>query len=493
MNKIISLTSQRLFDFESISRRLIVYILLASSLITLLGTGYQLYTDYRRDVDLIEERMSQIQSSYLGGIVNSLWMTDLRQAEVLLEGVVQLPDMEYAEIQSPEGVLLVQGEVIEEQFLEYRFPLRYTHQSELFELGELRLLASLNEVYARLWDKLLIILLTQGIKTFLISGFIIVLVQFLITRHLGTMARYAHEITPEKLDSPLELHRHQRKDELNEVVVAFNRMRKKLQDYYQQLNSELIRRTSAEKELLGYKNTLEEQVLERTDELRSANKKLQDENRERTKAETWLKSSLQEKEVLLQEVHHRVKNNMQIISSMLRLQFRHIHDEQLEIMMRDLQQRIQTMSMVHEKLYQSTSLSNIDLPDFISHLSKELLTSLGINADQVVLDLDLEPMTLDVNHTISCGLIINELITNSLKYAFTVGRKGKLSIKLKILPGNRIFLSVADDGPGLPPNQNLQDPHSTGMRLIQILSQQLKGEYSLKNDNGTYFELKFKE
>lgn len=273
MNKIISLTSQRLFDFESISRRLIVYILLASSLITLLGTGYQLYTDYRRDVDLIEERMSQIKSSYLGGIVNSLWMTDLRQAEVLLEGVVQLPDMEYAEIQSPEGVLLVQGEVIEEQFLEYRFPLRYTHQSELFELGELRLLASLNEVYARLWDKLLIILLTQGIKTFLISGFIIVLVQFLITRHLGTMARYAHEITPEKLDSPLELHRHRRKDELNEVVVAFNRMRKKLQDYYHQLNSELIRRTSAEKELLGYKNTLEEQVLERTDELRSANKK----------------------------------------------------------------------------------------------------------------------------------------------------------------------------------------------------------------------------
>ena len=246
MNKFISSTFQRLFDFESISSRLIVYILLASSLITLLGTGYQLYTDFRRDVDQIEERMSQIQSSYLRGIVNSLWMTDLRQAEVLLEGVMQLPEIEYAEINSPEGVLLIKGELIEDQFLENRFPLRYTHQSEVFDLGELRLLASLNDVYARLWERLLIILLTQGIKTFLISGFIFVLVQFLITRHLSTMARYAHEVTPEKLDAPLVLLRHQRKDELNEVVVAFNRMRKSLQDYYHQLHSELTRRSSAE-------------------------------------------------------------------------------------------------------------------------------------------------------------------------------------------------------------------------------------------------------
>ena len=182
--------------------------------------------------------------------------------------------------------LLIQGELIDDQFLENRFPLRYTHQSEVFDLGELRLLASLNDVYARLWERLLIILLTQGIKTFLISGFIFVLVQFLITRHLSTMARYAHEVTPEKLDAPLVLLRHQRKDELNEVVVAFNRMRKSLQDYYHQLHSELTRRTSAEKELLGYKNTLEEQVVERTDELRSANQKLREENRERTQAET---------------------------------------------------------------------------------------------------------------------------------------------------------------------------------------------------------------
>ena len=132
--------------------------------------AYQLYTDYRRDVGLIEERMIQIKSSYLRGIVNSLWMTDLRQAEVLLEGVVQLPDMEYIEIRSPEGVWLKHGKVTEEQVLEYRFPLRYIHQAEEFDLGELRLLASLDDVYARLWDKLLIILLTQAIKTFLISA-----------------------------------------------------------------------------------------------------------------------------------------------------------------------------------------------------------------------------------------------------------------------------------------------------------------------------------
>jgi two-component sensor histidine kinase/HAMP domain-containing protein len=401
--------------------------------------------------------------------------------------------MEYVEIQSPEGVWLKHGKEIEEQVLEYRFPLRYLHQSEEFDLGELRLLASLDDVYARLWDKLLIILLTQAIKTFLISGFILVLVQFLITRHLSSMARYAHEVTPEKLDAPLILHRKHRNDELNEVVVAFNRMRKSLQDYYQQIREELTRRTAAEKELLDYKNKLEEQVVVRTEELRTANKKLHEEVNERTLAEKKLTASLQEKEVLLQEVHHRVKNNMQIISSMLRLQFRNTKDEHLESLMSELQQRIHTMSLVYEKLYQSTSLSHIDLPDFISHLSQELLSSFGVSADQVLLKLDLEPMTLDVNCTIPCGLIINELITNSLKYAFAEGKKGGIEIMLKMLEHQRVFLSVCDDGPGLPAGTNWKHSHSSGMRLIHILSEQLKGEYKLKNDNGTCFELIFRE
>ena len=493
MKAILSTRNHRIFDRQTISSRLIIFILLASSLITLLGTAYQLYTDYRRDVGLIEERMIQIQSSYLRGIVNSLWMTDLRQAEVLLEGVVQLPDMEYIEIQSPEGVWLKHGRVIEEQVLEYRFPLHYIHQAEEFDLGELRLLASLDDVYARLWDKLLIILLTQAIKTFLISGFILVLVQLLITRHLGSMARYAHEVTPEKLDAPLILQRKQRNDELNEVVVAFNRMRKSLQDYYQQLRSELTRRTTAEKELLDYKNKLEEQVVERTEELRAANQKLQEEINERSQAEKRLTASLHEKDVLLQEVHHRVKNNMQIISSMLRLQFRNTKDEHLDSLMSELQQRIHTMSLVHEKLYQSTSLSHIDLPDFISHLSQELLSSFGVSADQVSLKLDLEPMTLDVNCIIPCGLIINELITNSLKYAFAEERKGGIEIRLKMQENQRVFLSVCDDGPGIPEETNWEHSQSTGMRLIHILSEQLKGEYTLKNDDGTCFELIFRE
>ena len=251
--------------------------------------------------------------------------------------------------------------------------------------------------------------------------------------------------------------------------------------------------TYAEKELLYYKNKLEEQVVERTNELHKANLKLHEEINERTQAEKKLTTSLMEKEVLLQEVHHRVKNNMQIISSMLRLQFRNTKDEHLESLMRELQQRIHTMSLVHEKLYQSTSLSHIDLPDFISHLSEELLTTFGISSEQVNLKLDLEPMTLDVNYTIPCGLIINELITNSLKYAFTEGRNGCIKIHLKSLDKKRVFLSVCDDGPGLPSETRWKDSKSTGMRLIHILSEQLKGEYKLKNDNGTCFQLIFQE
>ena len=143
--------------------------------------------------------------------------------------------------------------------------------------------------------------------------------------------------------------------------------------------------------------------------------KLEEEISERIKAEKKLKASLEEKEVLLEEINHRVKNNMQIISSMIRLQFRNQTNPDLEIHLNDIQQRIQTMSLVHEKLYQSKSLSKINLPEFIRDLSGELMASYGTNDTQIQLELELENVNLEMGLTIPCGLIINELMTNAIK------------------------------------------------------------------------------
>ena len=479
---------------QSIGRRLIINILIVSSLITLFSTIYQLYTDYNRDVNLIHQRMNQIQTSYLEGIINSIWMTDLNQAKILIQGIVRLPDMRYAEIRTGNDILIMEGEKDSERDLMiFRFPLRFTHQNEKFELGELELAATLDRIYESLLDKVLVILLTQSIKTFLVSGFILLLVYWMITRHLGTMAHFAQSIKPEKMDKPLLLNRRKKNDELNELVDAFNGMCESLRNYYQQLNQELKLRQEAETKLMEYQDHLEEQVAQRTKDLSSTNQKLEEEINERIKAEKKLKASLEEKEVLLEEINHRVKNNMQIISSMIRLQFRNQTNPDLEIHLNDIQQRIQTMSLVHEKLYQSKSLSKINLPEFIRDLSGELMASYGTNETQIQLELELENINLEMGLTIPCGLIINELMTNAIKYAFPDDTNGTLKIALRHESTNRIRLTVEDDGPGLPEGVDWQHSKGIGLRLIHILSNQIQGDYQFQTLDGTSFSLIFPE
>ncbi len=491
MNFPLPLAPPKVLRRDSIGSRLIFSILLASSLFTLLGTGYQLQTDYRRDVHLIEDRMEQIRTSYLQGIINSLWMTDLRQTQVLLEGVVRLPDMRFAEIRSPEGVQMEEGIRPAASEVEHRYPLRYTHNGESYDLGELRLVASLAEAEQRLWDRVLLILATQALKTFLISGFIFILVQRLLTRHLGTMADFAHATTPETLAAPLQLQRVKRHDELEEVVFAFNRMRQTLRQYTEQLRDELKRRAEAEAELMRYKQQLEEQVLSRTEELRQANEQLLQEVEERIDAGNRLQHSLKEKEILLQEVHHRVKNNMQIISSMLRLQFRSIREERLEELTRELQQRIHTMSLIHEKLYRAPELTQIDFPEFVRELAQELLASYSTH-EVTKLNLQLAPVRIRLDHVIPCGLILNELLTNAIKHART-SDPTHIQVELRPVANQQIRLAVCDNGPGFPELANWGQSETTGLRLIHLLSRQIGQAYHAFNANGACFELEFPE
>lgn len=480
---------------DAIGTRLIVSILLASSLFTLLGTGYQLYADYRRDVVLIEDRMEQIRTSYLQGIVNSLWMTDVRQVEVLLEGVVRLPDMRFARILSAEGLSLSmeQGALPETLGVEHRYSLLYEHRGEKFNLGELQLVASLEEAQGRLWDRVLLILGTQAVKTFLVSGFIFILVQRMLTRHLQTMADFAHATTPETLEAPLQLQRPHRNDELHEVVVAFNRMRQTLSQYTEQLREELRLRTEAEAELKRYKSQLEQQVAHRTEELRDANERLREEVQERVEAGERLQQSLKEKEVLLQEVHHRVKNNMQIISSMLRLQFRGVQDPALEELTRELQQRVHTMSLIHERLYRSSTLTQIDFPEFVRTLARELLASYSTPQASTRLELKLEPVRISIDRIIPCGLILNELLTNSVKHAISPRQGGLLSVQLGPHSPGQIQLIVRDDGPGYRILDHWGRSPTSGLRLIHLLSAQIGGTYQAFNDSGACFELTFPE
>jgi|GEM_PF-6401451 len=208
---------------------------------------------------------------------------------------------------------------------------------------------------------------------------------------------------------------------------------------------------------------------------------------ERRLAEEKLVASLQEKDLLLKEVHHRVKNNLQIVSSLLRLQSRKIQDEEIADVFMDSQNRIKSMALVHEKLYRSKDLSKVYLNEYINKLVRDLIRSFECGK-RVRFHSDLEEAFLGIDKAIPFGLILNELITNCLKHAFPEARSGEVYVDLKS-DGHRLTLAVRDNGIGIPEDLDIGKPSSMGLILVQSLVNQLKGTLEVKINGGTEFKL----
>ncbi|MGV6860808.1 MAG: PAS domain S-box protein [Putridiphycobacter sp.] len=205
-----------------------------------------------------------------------------------------------------------------------------------------------------------------------------------------------------------------------------------------------------------------------------------------------LLESVHEKEVLLKEVHHRVKNNLQIINSILNLQSSYVSDPKILEIILESQNRIRTMSYIHESLYQTENFSSINFKEYIANLLNNLIYSYQINKNVTIVR-DIDKVNLHLDQAISCGLILNELITNALKYAFPDEMKGSLLIKIKDLPENKVELVVQDSGIGLPENFDLESTESLGLSLVHTLVDQIDGEVFVKNDNGTKFLIIFEK
>lgn len=210
-----------------------------------------------------------------------------------------------------------------------------------------------------------------------------------------------------------------------------------------------------------------------------------------------LQASLREKEVLLQEVHHRVKNNLQMVYSLLRLQYRRTSDRQAANILLESQNRIKSIALIHERLYRSKDFSKIDFAQYISSLVASLLSSYRISSDTIALATKVDDTVLDINQAISCGLIINELIANSLKYAFPQGYLGKLEVEFYTHQDSEITLLVRDNGVGIPDQIQLTETGgsghtaSLGLKLVQDLVKQLKGTITLDRTQGTTFRITF--
>ncbi len=211
----------------------------------------------------------------------------------------------------------------------------------------------------------------------------------------------------------------------------------------------------------------------------------------RKKSEDKIKKSLEEKETLLREIHHRVKNNMQIISSLLNLQTKYVHEDESLNILKESQNRVKSMAMIHEKLYQTSDFTHINIAEYIKKLSTDLLYSYGIRKHQIILHIDIEDIKLNIETAIPVGLIINELISNSLKYAFP-NLKGELKLSLKSKDDN-YELIISDNGVGFPKELDFQNTESLGMQLVNTLTNQIDGTITLSKKNGAEFKIIFKE
>ena len=207
--------------------------------------------------------------------------------------------------------------------------------------------------------------------------------------------------------------------------------------------------------------------------------------------EEKLKSSLNEKEILLKEIHHRVKNNLQVIISLLNLQAGYLHDEETLRAMQEGQNRVRSMALVHEKFYQLEGISEIDFAEYIEKLCQYIFQTYPETAGKITLDVESDNITFDIDTAMPCGLLINEIVSNSLKYAFPNGQEGKITIKLKAMPENKIQISVMDNGIGISEEYKLQNPSTLGLQLIGALTSQLNGEVEMFRNNGTTFNITF--
>lgn len=200
--------------------------------------------------------------------------------------------------------------------------------------------------------------------------------------------------------------------------------------------------------------------------------------------EEQIREALEEKGLLLREIHHRVKNNLQIIISLFNLQTSYVDDENAYKALKEGQDRIKSMALIHERFYQSDGLSKIDFDDYIKRLAENLMQSFRISPSQVSLIIQSDKISLDIDTAVPCGLIINEIVSNSLKHAFKDDRRGEISIRLTQLEADQFSLVIADNGIGLPAGFSVGTSDSLGIQLIQALTDQLEGTMNVENHPG---------
>jgi two-component sensor histidine kinase len=234
-------------------------------------------------------------------------------------------------------------------------------------------------------------------------------------------------------------------------------------------------------------------VLNILDDLGAEKALLEKTQSEVVRSEQIVRASLREKEVLLKEIHHRVKNNLQVISSLLNLQARYLPDPAARAIFSQSQNRVQSIALVHERLYESADLSHVNFAKYVVILLDNIFDTYGATNRGISKVIDIGDANLTVDVAVPCGLIVNEVVTNALKHAFPEGRKGTVKVSLREGPDQTLDLTIEDDGVGIPPGIDPRNTVSLGLDLVTTFAEQLNAEVEIAREGGTSFRFRFRK
>jgi signal transduction histidine kinase len=496
--------------------RLLAAILLYSSAITLIATGTQLWLDYRYELSAIDERLLQIEASSRNSLANSLWEISPVQIQVQLNGLLQLPDVRYLEINSPFNDFYVAGsKPTTGSIVERHYALEHHDIGRgLVSVGELTLILSLDEVYRRLGDKVLVILASQGIKTFLVSIFILTLFHRLITQHLSSMAAYARRLKLDHLDTPLELKRNPKHqdDELSQVVDAMNSMRRSMLH-------DMSKREDAERSLAKLNTELEQRVVKRTQELEERNHELHDTlvTLRATQQRLVESEKLAALGSLVAGVAHEINTPIGIgftaasfLADQASLYQQRMPDDPLantalessRLICQNLERAAQLINAFKQVSVDQSSEQQRRF-DLVQYLD-EILLSLNPRLKQCKPDIVINgPTHMLLNSYPGCYYqIFTNLILNSLIHGFEDRTGGTITIDIK-QQQERLIIDYRDNGVGIPEDwqHKVFEPFMTtkrsqgcsglGMHIaFNLVNQLLQGHICCLTDvKGAYFQL----
>ncbi|GGK62901.1 sensor histidine kinase [Amphritea balenae] len=496
--------------------RLLAAILLCSSAITLIATGTQLWLDYRYELSAIDERLLQIEASSLNSLSTSLWEISPAQIQVQLNGLHQLPDVRFLEITSQYGDYYVAGNKPETgPIVERQYHLEHlSSDGTPFEVGQLTLIIGLDEVYRRLADKVLVILASQGIKTFLVSIFILTIFHRLVTQHLGTMADYARRLKLDHLDLPLILQRKERHrdDEISQVVDAMNSMR-------ESMLRDISKRQQAEDSLAQLNAELEQRVTDRTQQLEERNLELHEtlEKLQATQKQLVESKKLAALGGLVAGVAHEINTPIGIgftaasyLSDQAKLRLQQHPDdpmadtanESAQLICQNLERANQLITAFKQVSVDQSSEQRrqFDLIKYLDEILLSLQPRLKRCKPEVIIE-GPDHLILD-SYPGSYYQIFTNLILNSLLHGFENQPGGKISIQMS-LTDQQLLIHYRDNGVGIPQDwhEKLFEPFVTSKRnqgcsglgmhiTFNLVNQLLNGHIqSLPNSNGAHFFL----